>query len=481
MFNGFSTQVHSIRDVHGGHGVFRMSYFSQLSERKQQNEALAQKAVEIAVAKGADQAKVSVFAGKGIEVTSRHCDIDLISFNQDQNMSIVVYKDHCTGSASTSDLSIESITAAVDAALGLCKYTSADECAGLCDLDVMFRPQSSDKQLETVFKLPEDIDAITADVLKLERLGVEAAKDNPLLKGTDECGCENAYSVETMATSQGFLSSSISSRSEKYLVMVGEKDGVMQRSSGFTCSLDANKLRSDERIVSEAVQRTVDKLGGRTVPTGVYPVILTPDTAISLFGHFKDAIGGYAIYRKSSFLVDYLNKSVFPEFLQIKEDPWNDKFFGASLFDGDAVASRPLDIVKNGVLKEYLLGTYSARKLNMRCNGHNSVSYPWFVTADEAHTRSFDDLLKEVGTGLVINSLIGQGVSVVSGNYSRGAAGYFFKDGQRQYAVDGITIAGNLKDMFSKIALVGNDTDERYRIQVGSVFLPDMTISGTNE
>lgn len=455
-----------------------MSYFSQLSERKQQNEALAQKAVEIAIAKGADQAKVSIFAGKGIEVTSRHCEIDLIEFNQDQSMSIVVYQDHRTGSASTSDLSLESITAAVEAALALCQYTSPDEFAGLCDPDVMYQAKDSDKQLNTVFESLEDTDQIVKEVLNLERMGAEAVAADPRLKSTDECGYENVYSVETLATSHGFLNSAINSRTEKYLMLVGEQDGLMQRASGYGVSPDPKKMRTDEQILAESIERTVGKLGARKMPTGVYPVIFTPNTAESLISHFKSAIAGYAIYRKSSFLVDHLGKAVFPEFLQIFEDPWNDQFYGACLFDGDGVASRPMDIVKDGSLKEYLLGTYSARKLNMKCNGHNSSGYPWFITADPEHTRSVEELLKEVGTGLVVDSLIGQGVNVVSGNYSRGASGYFFENGQRQYAVDEITIAGNLKDMFANIALIGNDYDERKRTQVGSLLIPNMTISG---
>lgn len=456
-----------------------MSYFSQLSALRQQNEALAQKAVEIAIAKGADEAKVSIFAGKGVQVTSRHCDIDLIEFNQDQRMSITIYQDHRCGSSSTSDFSLESITAAAEAAIALSQYTSQDEYGGLCDPDVMFKPKADDIQLHTVFESLEDTDAIVRQVLDLERLGVQAVESEPLLKATDESGYENSYTIETIATSHGFLNSMLSSRTEKYLVLMGEQNGVMQRASGFAVAQDPNKLRTDQQILDEAVERTLGKLGARKVPTGVYPVIMSREMAAGLMGHFKSAIAGYALFRKSSFLVDHLNKQVFPSFMQIHEDPWNDKFIGACLFDSDGVASRPMDIVKDGILKEYMLGTYSARKLNMVCNGHNSSGYPWFITADAAHTCSLEDMLKQVGTGLVINSLIGQGVNIVSGNYSRGAAGYYFENGERKYAVDEITIAGNLKDMFNSIAMLGTDYDDRMRTQIGSMLLPAMTISGS--
>lgn len=455
-----------------------MSYFSQLNELKQKNEALAQKVTETAIAKGADEAKIVTFAAKGVNLSARNGDIELLEFNQDQSMTISVYKDHRNGAAMTSDLSEESINAAIDAALAICDYTSQDEYAGLCDDDVMYHPQVDDKQLNTVFECLEDTDLMAQQLLQLHRLGDAAVEKEALLKATDESGFETAYTINTIATSKGFLNSYVNSNNYKYILLVGEHNGVMQRSSGFSSNADPSKLWQNELVIQEAVERTLGKLDARKVPTGVYPVIFSRDVATTLVDHFKSAIAGNAIYRKSSFLLDHLGKQVFPEFVKIHEDPWNDNFGGAALFDGDCVASRPMDIVANGILNEYLLGTYSARKLGMKCNGHNSVSYPIFLTADDAHTRSFEDMLKEVGTGLVINSLIGQGVNIVSGVYSRGAAGYYFENGVRQYAVDEVTVASNLKDMFASIALVGNDYDPRLRTQVGSLFLPDMTISG---
>lgn len=455
-----------------------MSYFSRLNELKQKNEDLAQKATEMAKAKGADEVKVTVFAAKGVDITATHGDIDLVEFNQDQSMTIYVYKEHRSGAATTSDLSDQSIAEAIEAALAISDYTSPDEFSGLCDLDVMYKSQENDRKLETIFECIEDPDEIARQVLELERQGTALVQKEPLLKATDECGYETAYTIDTIATSHGFLDSSVFSRNEKYIMFVGEHNNVMQRASGYTFHADPNKMWTNEEIIKEACERTLGKLDARKLPTGVYPVILSHDVTGSIISHFKNAIAGSALYRKCSFMTDTLGKQVFPNFLQIRENPWDDRFAGACLFDADCVASRPMDLVKDGVLQEYLLGTYSARKMGMKCNGHNGSGYPVFVTADEAHTRSFEDLLKEVGKGLVINSLIGQGVSIVSGNYSRGAAGYYFEDGVRQYAVDEVTVASNLKDMFTSIALVGNDYDPRVRTQVGSLFIPDMTISG---
>lgn len=455
-----------------------MSYFAQLPQLKKQYEDLAMKAVEIARKKGADEVRIKITGGKGLDVSSRHCEVENLEFNQLQAMGVSVYKDKHSGHATTSDFSLESITSTIESALSLCAYTSQDDCAGLCDEADLYK---GDLDLELCYELEEDADTLIARAIDLDKIAV--SKVNELkgqgLKESDGSSYSTMYTVRTMATSHGFCNSTIESDFDKYISLVGERDGVMQRSIGCYIGIDPRKEWSDERVLDEAVDRTISKLGPKQVPTGTYPIILTQGAARELFGPFISGIQGMLIYQNSTFLKDMLNVRIFPEFININEDPLIKGGLASAAFDHEGVATRPLDIVVNGVLKEYLIDSYSARKLKMPCNGHNDPCYNLFINADDEHTCSVEQMLKKVGRGLVINSLMGQGVNIVNGNFSRGASGYFFENGERVHAVDQVTIAGNLKEMYSSIAMVGNDRDERRRFQVGSILLPQMTVSGS--
>ena len=231
-------------------------------------------------------------------------------------------------------------------------------------------------------------------------------------------------------------------------------------------------------MTDEAYKKTSGKLGAVSVKTGKYNVIFSRSAVQSLLGNFAQAISGNAIYRRGSFLCDFLGKKVMPQYVSLLEDPFIEGSFGAANCDGEGVRVTKNLLVKDGILQDYLLSSYSARKLKMRTNGHSGGIYNWFLNFDKSHTRSFDDLLKEAGEGLVIDELMGQGADLTSGNYSRGAAGYYFKNGKREYAVSEITVAGNLKDMFLNMALIGNDIDKRYKVQTGSILIPKLTVSG---
>lgn len=455
-----------------------MSYFAQLTDRKQQYEDLACQAVKIASAKGADEVRIKISAGKGLDISSRHSEVENIEFNQMQGMSVTVYKNKQSGHATTSDFSLDSINATIDSALSLCEYTSKDECSGLCDEQDLYH---GNLDLAQLYELSEDPDEIASKAVSLDRLAQESIEKYQAqgLKESDGSSYSMFYSVRTLATSHGFCNTSLESEYAKYLSLVGEKDGVMQRSGGYYSGIDPQKEWSDDKVLSEAIERTLSKLGARKVATGKYPIILSRNAAREFIGTLFSAINGMRVYQNSTFLKGALNTKVFPEFININEDPWIVGGLGSAAFDSEGVATRPLSIVENGVLKEFFIDSYSARKLKMPCNGHNDSGYNIFIKADDEHTCDLDSMMQEVGSGLVINSLMGQGTNIINGNYSRGASGFYFENGQRVHAVDEITIAGNLKDMFLSIAKLGTDLDERCRVQVGSILLPEITVSGS--
>ena len=252
----------------------------------------------------------------------------------------------------------------------------------------------------------------------------------------------------------------------------------MQRGSGYSVARSLEDLYEPNKVVKEAIDRTTSKLDSKSVPTGKYNVIFSRSAVASLWGMLASAISGGAIYRRSSFLCDKLGEQIFPNFVTVHEDPFVVKGLASRNFDGDGVFVTKSDLVSEGILRAYLLGCYSAKKLKLTSNGHASGIHNWFVSFDKAHTYQFDDLLSSVNEGLVITDLMGQGIDMVSGNYSRGAEGYYFKNGKFEHAVDGITIAGNIKDMFMNMSAMATDIDERMKIKTGSVLIPNLTVSG---
>jgi PmbA protein len=258
-------------------------------------------------------------------------------------------------------------------------------------------------------------------------------------------------------------------------VLIGEQDGDMQRDYSYSTARELSDLWTPERIAEEAVKRTVSHLGGCKIATTEVPVLFLPEAANSLFGHLVSAIGGGNLYRKSSFLLDTLGQPIFPAWLQINEYAHLPKGLASSPFDGEGVRTKDRAIIQDGVLQTYLLTAYSGRKLGMQSTGHAGGIHNWRV---QGQGQSLDVLLKQMGTGLVVSELMGQGVNIVTGDYSRGATGFWVENGEIVYPVEEITIAGNLKDMFSQIVAVGSDIDPRCSLQSGSVLIERMKIAG---
>ena len=455
-----------------------MTYFAHISERQKQYEDLASQVVEMARAMGADEAMVRINGGKGLEVSSRHCEVENLEFNQLQSLGVTVSKGMRNGMAATTDLNLDKLKEVVASALNLCEYTSPDDCSGLCEAELLYK---GDRDLELCYPYEEDPDTVVKRAIELDRVGTEkvAQFKEQGLRESDGASYYTWYGIDTMASSNGFVGSKITSDCSKDISFIAEKGEEMQRSGSSSISRDYSKLWDDERVVDEAIEHTLEKMGATQVKTGTCNVILTRSAAQSLINPFLNAISGKLLYRNSSFLCESLGKSIFPEFLSIKEDPWVKGGLSSANFDRDGVATKPMDLIKDGVLCNYLFDTATSRNMKMQNNGHASGSYNLFVIADKAHTLSFEDMLKEAGSGLVVTSLMGQGVNIINGNYSRGASGYYFENGKRVHAVNEVTIAANLKDMFSSIAYVGNDYDERYRIKMGSIMLPNITVSGS--
>ena len=451
-----------------------MTFKESLMADEKKLRELSQRVVEMAVKAGADECEVSVGGARGLSVSSRDGEVENIEFNRDNGMEITVFKNHCRGNSSTSDLNLSAIEDCVNSAISIASYADEDDCAGICDKDLQC---TQFLDLELCHEPLGDPDVAVKQACMLDKKALCETGNG--IKGSDGASFDSYVYNNAFANSNGFSAVKSSSSSYLSLTLIGEASGRMQRGSGYSINRDYTKLDSPENILNEAKRETLDKLNRRPVKTGKYNIIFRRGAAVSLWGNLISAISGGAVYRKSSFLCEALGKRILPEFLTIHENPFIKGGLGSANFDSEGVRTAESDIVANGVLKQYLLSSYSSRKLKLKSNGHAGGIYNWFIGTDTEHARDFDELLKEVGEGLVITSLMGQGVDLVSGNYSRGATGFYFKNGERVHAVEEITVAGNLGDIFGNIALIGTDVDERYKIKTGSILVPQMTVSGS--
>ncbi len=451
-----------------------MSDFNtDIRAQKDKLSNIAAQTVSKAVKAGADECAVDVGGASGISVSARSGEVENIEFNRDNGMSVTVYRGHRRGSASTTDLSPEAIASCIDSAMSIASFADADPCAGIADRDLLCQ---SFKDLKVTYPGFSDPDEAVQLAVSLDRKAAEC-KDGEI-RGSD--GASASYTLYTgcFANSNGFCRASASSICSADVTLLGQQGGVMQRGSSFTVARRPQDLMSADAVVAEAERRTRGRLGAHPVKTGKYSVIFTRGAAQSLIGNFAAAIGGGAIYRRRSFLCDMLGKQVMPKWVTITEDPTILGSLGAANCDGEGVSAVRSQPVTDGVLKEYLLASYSARKLGFRSNGHSGGIYNWFVDMDGQRTLEFDELLRTAGEGIVVDELMGQGADLASGNYSRGAAGYWFKNGEQVHPVSEITIAGNLRDMFMHLEYIGKDRDPRYKVQCGSLLVSGMTVSG---
>ncbi|UCV18431.1 metalloprotease PmbA [Ferribacterium limneticum] len=432
-------------------------------------QQLSEDVLKHARSKGATACEVDVSEGFGQSVTVRCDEVETIEFNRDKGIGITIYSGQRKGYASTSDFSAQALRETVEAALDIARFTAEDDCAGLADAALMAK-DVPDLDLYHPWALTVE-DAIET-ARRCEQAAFEAS---PLVSNSEGASISTQQAHFVSANSLGFMGGYPTSR--HYIscsVIAGEQD-AMQRDDWYTTHRNASRLDDAAQVGRIAAERAIARLGGRKVKTGEFPIILEAPLAGGLLGSLVHAASGGALYRKSSFLLDQLGKKIMPDFIQIAERPHIPCGLGSASFDSDGVATRDRDLVTNGILQGYFLSTYTARKLGMQTTANAGGSHNLVIEPGEL---GLEGLMAKMGRGLLVTELLGHGINYVTGDYSRGAAGFWIEDGKIAYPVEEITIAGNLKSMLAGIVAVGNDVQVRGSKQTGSIMLDRMTIAG---
>lgn len=419
---------------------------------------------------GASACEVAVSMEQGLSTTVRQGEVETVEFNRDQGFGITLYVGQRKGSASTSASGEAAIRETVAAALAIAKHASEDDCAGLADAALMAR------------ELP-DLDlyhpwGIAPEQAVELALACEAAAfaTDKRISNADGTSLSTHQGCRVYGNSHGFVGGYASTRHSLSCVMIAEGEGQMQRDYWYDVNRQGELLADPLSIGRKAAERSVARLGARPVPTCEVPVLFAAELATGLFGHFLAAISGGNLYRHSSFLEGALGLRLFPEWLNLDERPHIPRAMGSATFDGDGLATYAKPFVAGGELVSYVLGTYSGRKLGLPSTANSGGVHNLFVSHGDEDQRA---LLKRMGRGLLVTELMGQGLNLVTGDYSRGAAGFWVENGEIQFPVQEVTIAGNLKDMFRQIVAVGSDLELRGNIRTGSVLIERMTVAGS--
>jgi len=418
---------------------------------------------------GATGAEVGASIETGLSVTARLGDVETIEHHRSRGLGLTVYFGQRKGSASTSDLSPSAMRETVTAACRIARHTAEDPCAGLPDPELL---ATEFPELDLYHPWAIEPDAAIDLAVACENAARRHHED---ISNSEGASLNTFQGLRVMGNSLGFLHGYASSRHSLSVAVIGERDGQMQRDDWWTVARAPDDLQNPEEVGRMAAERTIRRLGARSLSTRQCPVILAAEIASSLLGHFIGAIRGGNLYRKSSFLLDHLGKPVFPEFVQIHEQPHLRKALGSSPYDAEGVRTTPHALVRDGVLESYVLSTYSARKLGMKSTGNAGGVHNLII---DSGPLDLAGLMQRMGTGLLVTELMGQGVNLVTGDYSRGAAGFWVEGGVIQYPVEEFTIAGNLRDMFLNLVAVGNDVDLRGNTRTGSILLESLTIAG---
>ncbi len=420
---------------------------------------------------GATQAEADVSLQKGLTTTVRLGEVETVEYQRDRGMGITVYFGRRKGSASTADLSPRAVAETVEKACDIARYTAEDDCAGLADPEELAR-DIPDLDLDHPWELaPEDA---VETARTCEAAGREVDRR---ITNSEGASVGSHRGVRVYGNSNGFLAGYPSTSHSVSCVLLAQNGEDMQRDYWYSSARDGRDLESAIEIGRKAGMRAVARLGARKLATQRARVLFAPEVARGLIGHFLGAVRGSSQYRKSSFLLGAAGQQVFPSFLQLIERPHIPKALGSAPFDNEGVATRNRDLVKDGVLTGYVLGSYSARKLGLKTTGNAGGTHNLLVESGRGGIE-IGALMRELGTGLLVTELMGQGVNGVTGDYSRGASGFWVENGAIAYPVHEITVAGNLKDMYRNIAAIGSDVDVRGGVRVGSVLVSEMTIAG---
>ena len=418
---------------------------------------------------GASACEVGASTDAGLSTTVRMGEVETVEFNKDQGFGITVYFGQRKASASTSDTTPEAIRDTVRAACDIARYTSEDPCAGLAEAGQM-ATEFPDLDLYHPWGISAEEAIERAKACEAAALGFSKSIVN-----SDGASVNTHQGCRVYGNSHGFIGPHRSSRQSVSCVVIGQKGEEMQRDYWYTVARNANLLENMDDVGRKAAERTINSLGSRKAPTGTVPVIFSAELAGGYVSHLMGAISGGAIYRESTFLLDHMGKKIFPDWVNIYERPHIKGGMGSVAFDGDGLQTRDQSFIVDGVLESYMLSTYSARKLDMVSTANSGGAHNLFL---DSNAGDLESLIKEMGTGLLVTSLIGQGINMVTGDYSRGASGFWVENGEIQYPVSEITVAGNLKDMFMNLRAVGNDIDRRGNIQSGSLLIDGLMIAG---
>jgi PmbA protein len=434
-------------------------------------KAVVSAALDAARAAGATEAEADVSLQKGLTATVRMGEVDTIEYHRDRGLSVTVYIGKRKGSASTGDLRPEAVTETVRKACAFASHTAADDCAGLADPAELTR-SFPDLDLDHPWDITPDEAVALARDCEAAGLAVDKRVQN------SEGGTLTTHrGVRVYGNTNGFLAGNIGTNHSISCALVAEQGGEMERDYWYTVSRQPDQLEAAASVGRRAAQRAVARLGARRLDTRRVPVLFTPDLARGLIGSLIGAISGSSQYRKSTFLLDSAGQQIFPKFLQIEERPHLPRALASAAYDGEGVATRDRELVRNGVLDGYVMGSYSARKLGLRTTGNAGGTHNLSVSAPDVAV-SYEALLKAMGTGLLVTEMMGQGVNGVTGDYSRGASGFWVEQGALGFPVHEITVAGNLREMYQHIVGVGTDVDLRGSIRCGSLLVEGMTIAG---
>ncbi|MBV4478356.1 metalloprotease PmbA [Pseudomonas khavaziana] len=419
---------------------------------------------------GASACEVAVSLEQGLSTSVRQREVETVEFNRDQGFGITLYAGQRKGSASTSASGPEAIRETVAAALAIARHTSEDESSGLADKALMAREVQD-------FDLFHAWDITPEQAIEQALVCEAAAFDTDArIKNADGTTLSTHQGCRVYGNSHGFIGGYASTRHSLSCVMIAEANGQMQRDYWYDVNRQGNLLADPVSIGQRAAQRAASRLGARPVPTCEVPVLFSAELAGGLFGSFLGAISGGNLYRKSSFLEGAIGQKLFPEWLTIDERPHLMGAMGSSSFDGDGLATYAKPFVEKGELVSYVLGTYAGRKLGLPSTANSGGVHNLFVTHGDEDQAA---LLRRMGRGLLVTELMGHGLNMVTGDYSRGAAGFWVENGEIQFAVQEVTIAGNMRDMFKQIVAVGNDLELRSNIRTGSVLIERMTVAGS--
>jgi PmbA protein len=450
---------------------------SRISELEQVVAA----AIAEAAARGASQVEADASLQRGLTATVRLGEVDTIEYHRDRGLAVTVYMGQAKGSASTADLRPAAVLETVQKACAIARHTAADPCAGLAERDALAQ-DIPDLDLFHPWELAPEQAVELARECEAAGLACDSR-----LRNSEGATLTTHSSVRVYGNSNGFLAGYPSTSHSLSCALVAQQDDDMQRDYWYSVARHPEGIEAPAVIGRQAAQRALRRLGARRLSTRRAPILFVPELARGVYGHFIAAIRGVSQYRRSSFLLEAAGEQVFPQYLSIIERPHLPRGLASSPFDAEGVATRDRDLVQDGVLQGYVLGSYSARKLGLKTTGNAGGIHNLMIQAHgrpradgsvERPSGSFEELLRRMGTGFLVTELMGQGVNGVTGDYSRGASGFWVEHGAISYPVHEVTIAGNLREMLRTVVAIGTDVDAQGAIQSGSLLLEGMTIAG---